>query len=312
MKAAVYERYGPPEVVFVRDVPTPTPGANEVLIKVRATTVTRGDIRMRAFRVPLLMWIPARLYLGVRTPRRAILGMELAGDIAAVGANVTRYKVGDPVFASTFETRFGAHAQYKCLPEDGELLPKPANVSYAEAAAAVGGGMMALRCLHQADIQPGQSVLIYGASGAVGTCAVQIAARHFGAEVTGVCSGRNLELMQGLGAAHVIDYTQQDFTTTGARYDVVFDAVAKFPPARAKSALKPGGVYLNAHKHSDNDGKNTVRIAELQAVADLLAAGALKPVIDRTYPLAEIAEAHRYVDSERKRGNVAISIPHDD
>jgi NADPH:quinone reductase-like Zn-dependent oxidoreductase len=307
MKAIVYERYGGPEVLKVKELPKPTPKDNEVRIKVRATTVTIGDTRMRSFTVPLAMWIPARLYLGILKPRRSILGMELAGDIEAVGKNVTRFKVGDAVMVSTFDVGFGGYAEYFCIAQDGFLVRKPDNVTYEEAAAAVGGGMTAARCLRQANIQPGQKVLIYGASGAVGTSAVQIAKYHLGAEVTGVCSTRNLELVQSIGADHVIDYTKEDFIQRGASYDVMFDAVAKFPPARAKSALKPGGVYLNAHKHSDGDG-NSIRTEELARIRELLVAGKLKPVIDRCYPMEQIVEAHRYVDTGHKRGNVVITI----
>lgn len=304
MKAAVYERYGPPEVLHLKDVPQPVPQANEVLIKVYATTVTVGDTRMRSFTVPRAQWLFARLYLGLRKPRRAILGMELAGVVEAVGSAVTRFKPGDEVFASTFDANFGGHAEYKCLPEDGQIARKPANLSFAEAAAAVGGGMTALRCLRQGNIQPGQQVLIYGASGAVGTNAVQLARHHYGATVTGVCSGRNLDLVRSLGAETVIDYTQEDFTQRGDTYDVIFDAVAKFPPARARTALKPGGVYLNAHTSSGRGSP----VEEFAALKDLLAAGKLKPVIDRTYPLDEIVAAHRYVDTGRKKGNVVITV----
>jgi NADPH:quinone reductase-like Zn-dependent oxidoreductase len=306
MKAVVYTSYGPPEVLRIVEVAQPVPSDHEVLIKVHATTVTVGDTRMRSFTVPRGQWLPARLYLGIRKPKRPILGMELAGEIEAVGHQVTRFKVGDAVFASTFEVGFGGHAEYKCLPEDGLLASKPANLSFGEAAAAVGGGMTALRCLEQGRIQPGQQVLIYGASGAVGTNAVQIASRHLGAEVTGVCSTANLELVRSLGAGRVIDYTSDDFTRDGPIYDVVFDAVAKVAPSHARKALKTTGVYLNAHKDSHASGK--VRSAELLALKELIEAGKLRPVIDRVYPLEQIVEAHRYVDQGHKRGNVVITI----
>ncbi len=307
MKAVVYERYGSPEVLRLVEIAKPTPKDNEVLVRVRATTVTKGDVRMRSFTVPRAQWIPARLYLGIRKPRRPILGMELAGDIEAVGSNVTRFKVGDPVFASTFEVSFGGYAEYTCMPEDGQIVLKPDQVSYGEAAAVVGGGMTALRCLKKANIQPGQTVLIYGASGAVGTNAVQLA-HHWGAVVTGVCSTANLDLVRGLGADQVIDYTREDFTQLGDTYDVIFDAVAKFPPARAKKALKPAGIYLNVHKDSDERGGRSVRNEALLALKDLLEAGTLKTVIDRTYPLEQIVEAHRYVDQGHKKGNVVITV----
>lgn len=309
MKAVIYERYGPPDVLRLTEIEKPVPKANEVLIRVRATTVTRGDCRMRSFDVPRWQWLFARLYLGIRKPKRAILGMELAGDIEAVGSAVTRFKPGDPVFASTFEASFGGYAEYKCLPEDGLLAIKPANLTYEEAAALVGGGVTALRCLRKGHIQRGQSVLIYGASGAVGTSAVQLAAHHYGANVTGVCSTANLELVTSIGADLVIDYTQEDFTQRGDTYDVIFDAVAKFPPSRAKQALRPGGMYLNVHKHSA--GREQYR-DDLRLLKELAEAGTLKPVIDRSYPLEQIVEAHRYVDQWRKKGNVAIRVTPDD
>ncbi len=307
MKTVIYDHYGPPEVLRLVDVEKPAPRANEVLVRVRATTVTIGDSRMRSFTVPREQWLFARLYLGVGRPRRKTLGMELAGDVEAVGPQVTRFKPGDAVFASTMEVNFGGYAEYKCFPEDGVLALKPANLSYEEAAAAVGGGMTALKCLAQADIRSGQKVLIYGASGAVGTNAVQLASRHYGAEVTGVCSGRNLELVASLGAARVIDYTREDFARGDVTYDVVFDAVAKLPPAQARQALRPGGVYLNVHRDSDKD-KGSRWLDELLVLKNLVETGQVRPVIDRFYPLEEIVEAHRYVDTGRKRGNVAIRV----
>lgn len=306
MKAIVCTRYGPPEVLEIREIEKPTPKEHEVLVRVRATTVTKGDVRMRSFVVPRGQWIPARLYLGIRKLRRPILGMELAGDVEAVGRAVTRFKPGDPVFASTFEVGFGGYAEYKCLPEDGLIALKPANLTYEEAAAAVGGGMTALRCMKKARLQPGRTVLIYGASGAVGTNAVQLA-RHRGAAVTGVCSTANLDLVRALGAEQVIDYTREDFTQRSDTYDVVFDAVAIFPPARAKKVLNPAGIYLNVHKDS-HEGGGRFRSEELLVLKDLLEAGAIRPVIDRTYPLEQIVEAHRYVDTGRKRGNVAVTV----
>ena len=263
---------------------------------------------MRSFTVPRGQWLFARLYLGIRKPRRTILGMELAGEIVSVGKDVTLFKPGDQIFASTFSVNFGGYAEYKCLPEDGMLALKPANITYEEAAAAVGGGMTALRCLRKGHIQRGQNVLIYGASGAVGTNAVQLARHHFGAEVTGVCSTANVELVKSLGADHVMDYTQEDFTQRGETYDVIFDAVAKFSPSRAKKALKKTGLYLNVHTASGSGEK----IEELIFLKQLMEAGKLKPVIDRRYPLEQIVEAHRYVDTGHKKGNVAITIDHND
>lgn len=306
MKAVVYTKYGSPDVLQLTEIQKPAPRAREVLVKVRATTVTIGDTRMRSFTVPRGQWLPARVYLGITGPRRKILGMELAGEVEAVGSEVTRFKVGDQVFASTFGVNFGGYAEYKCLPEDGILAIKPANLSYAEAAAAPGGGMTALRILRKANIQPGQAVLIYGASGAVGTNAVQLA-RYFGARVTAVCSSANLDMMRSLGADRVIDYTRENFTRSGATYDVVFDAVARFPPDHARTALNATGVYLNAHKDSGSGEK----LEELLALKAIIEAGKLRPVIDRCYPLEEIVAAHRYVDTGHKKGNVVITVSND-
>jgi NADPH:quinone reductase-like Zn-dependent oxidoreductase len=233
--------------------------------------------------------------------------MELAGDIEAVGAKVTRFKPGDPVFASTFEADWGGYAEYKCFSENGVLAPKPTPLDFGAAAAAVGGGMTALRCLRQAKIQPGQKVLVYGASGAVGTNAIQLAHSLFGAEVTGVCSTPNLDLVKSLGAAYVLDYTRQDFTRQGTLYDVVFDAVARFPAAQARQALKPGGIYLNVHRAA-HAKPGQMPIQEILELKELLEAGHFKPVIDRVYPLTQIVEAHRYVEQGHKKGNVVIIV----
>lgn len=307
MKAIQYTQYGPPEVLQMVDLPKPTLQPNEVLVKVQATTVTIGDCRMRSFTVPPEQWLFARLYLGVFKPRRKILGMELAGDVEAIGARVTRFNIGDPVFASTFEANWGGYAEYKCFSENGMLTHKPANLNYGEAAASVGGGGTALRCLKQANIQPGQKVLVYGASGGVGTNAVQLARSLFGAEVTGVCSTANLELVKSLGAEHVLDYTQQDIARQGTFYDVVFDAVAKLPSAQARQVLKPGGVYLNVHRDA-RPTKGQTRTQELEELKQLIESGHFKPVIDRSYALEQIVEAHRYVDHGHKKGNVVITI----
>ena len=301
MNAIVYEQYGPPEVLQLKEIPKPVPKDHEVLVKVHATTVTIGDTIMRSFKLPTprWQWPLARLYLGILKPRRTILGMELA-----TGKDVTQFQAGDEIFASTFSVDFGGYAEYKCLPEDGMLVIKPTSLSYAEAAAVPGGGMTALRCLRKGKIQQGQSVLIYGASGAVGTNAIQIAKHHFGAMVTGVCSTTNLALVQSLGADQVIDYTQEDFAQRSEMYDVIFDAVGKLAASQAKQALKRDGIYLNVHRDSTGGEKKE----DLLFLKNLIEVGKLNPVIDRCYPFEQIVEAHCYVEKGHKKGNVAITL----
>ena len=302
MKAIVATKYGGPEVLQLKEVQKPTPKDNEILIKVHATTVTAGDHRMRSFDVPPMFWLPARISLGFSKPKQPIYGMELAGVVEAIGKNVTRFKPGDQVFASTLTENFGAHAEYKCLREDAMVAIKPANIRFDEAAAFPIGATTALRMLRKGNIERGQKVLIYGASGSVGTYAIQLA-KYFGAEVTGVCSTSNIEMVKSLGADHVIDYTKEDFSVVEARYDVIFDTLAKFPKAQYSKVLAPNGTYVSMARLSTKEG-----MENLLFIKDLIEAGAIKAVIDRCYPLELTADAHRYVDAGHKRGNVVITV----
>jgi NADPH:quinone reductase-like Zn-dependent oxidoreductase len=308
MKAIVATKYGTPEVLQLREIEKPTPRSNEVLIRNHATTVSAGDVRMRSFNVPRSQWLFARLYLGLRKPSRAaILGMELAGEVEAVGADVTKFKVGDRVFASTLWSGFGGYAEYKCMPEDGMLAIMPPNMAFEEAAPLLGGGLTAAKILRENNIQAGQDMLIYGASGSVGTYAIQIA-KHFGANATAVCSTANLDLMKSLGADAVVDYTQEDFTRSGATYDVIFDAVDKLSLSESRGSLKEGGTYLNVDSSSGGMGKSEDHIGYLAFLKGLAEAGDLVSVIDRTYPLERIVEAHRYVETGHKKGNVVVAL----
>ena len=314
MKAIVCTKYGPPEVLQLQEVEKPTPKDNEVRVKVYATAVTASDCIVRGFKLP--RWHPMGLMMGLvvgfTAPRKPILGMVLAGEVESVGQDVSRFKVGDHVYGSTVKSstdiRFGAYAQYITLPEDSLIAIKPPNLTYEEAAAIPYGFGLAISYLKKGNIQSKQKVLIYGASGAIGTTAVQLA-NAFGAEVTGVCSKRNLDFVKSLGAGTVIDYTKEDTLPGGERYDLVLDAVGKSKSSKLKDqcqkALTPDGKYISV-----DDGSPKNSIEELSLLNELVESGKLKAVIDRSYPLEEIVEAHKYVDQGHKKGNVVITVEH--
>ena len=328
MKAIVWTKYGPPDALQLKDVETPTPKEDEALIKVHAATASTADTELRRLKLPLFFAVFLRLYLGFLKPTRIrILGTEFAGEIVSVGKAVTGCQPGDQVYGYT-GLSMGTYAEYLCLSENPSALAsvmgkKPVNVTYEEAAALPFGGLEALHSLRQANIQPGQKVLIVGAGGSIGTYAVQLA-RHYGAEVTGVDKPEKLEMLRSIGAQHVIDYTREDFTRNGQTYDVILDTIGKSPFAGSLRSLHEQGTYLNANPGifggirmrwlSRNSRKRVIpwtagyTVKNLLALKELVEAGTIKPVIDRTYPLEQIAEAHRYVDSGQKKGNVVITV----
>ncbi|MCD1260013.1 NAD(P)-dependent alcohol dehydrogenase [Paenibacillus athensensis] len=314
MKAVVCPKYGPPEVLQLADVAKPSPGKDEVCIKIRATAVTASDIYIRGSQLPLRFLLPMRLFLGLTKPRKPILGMVVAGEIESVGPNIRRFQPGDRVYGVT-GFGLGAYAQYTCMKEKdsmyGCLSPMPATISFEEATAAAYGGLLALQRIEEGGIRRGQHVLVYGASGTSGTMAVQLA-KYYGASVTGVCSTRNVEFVRSLGADNVIDYTQDDAALpVGVRYDCMLDTAgrAKSSPLKAlcKQALRPHGACI-----SIDDGKLELKWQRLAKLKEIIETGSVQPVIDRTFPLEQLAAAHAYVERGRKRGGVAISVEHDD
>jgi NADPH:quinone reductase-like Zn-dependent oxidoreductase len=328
MKAIVWTQYGPPDGLQLGEVETPAPGNHQVLIKVHATTAATADTEIRRLKLPLPFTIPLRLYIGLRKPVRIqILGTEFAGEVVTAGKAVTRYQPGDQVFGYT-GLGMGAYAEYLCLSEKPSAIasvmgPKPANLTYEEAAAVPFGGLEALHALRSANVQPRQKILIVGAGGSIGTYAVQLA-KHLGAEVTGVDKPGKLAMLRSIGADHVIDYTRQDFTRNGQKYDVIFDTIGKSPFARSLKSLNESGAYVNANpglfgglRKPWMAGKSSKRIIgwsagytekNLRALTELIEMGAIRPVIDRSYPLEQLAEAHRYVDTGEKKGNVVIRV----
>ncbi len=306
VRAVVCTQYGPPEVLRLEELATPDPRKNEVLIRIRATAVTSSDCYIRGLRLPPAYRIMARLAIGWNAPRQPVLGMVLSGEVDSVGSDVRSFEVGDRVFGFN-RHRFGAYAQYVCWPEDGLLATRPANLTDEEAAAIPYGGLLALHFLRKADVRAGQRVLVFGASGAVGTSAVQLA-RHIGAEVTGVCSTANMELVASLGASTLVDYTVEDFTDGKERYDLILDAVGRGKSAaalqRCRHVLAPGGTCVSV-----DDGRPKLRREHLVSLGELAAKGEIRPVIDRTHALDDIVDAHRYVDQGHKRGNVVVTVP---
>ena len=306
MKAAVCTLYGPPEVLRVEELATPVPRKHQIRIRILATAVTSSDCYVRGLDLSPAYRMMARLALGWNAPRQPVLGMVLSGDVDSVGPDAQSFEVGQPVFGLN-QRRFGTYAQYVCWPEDCLLATRPANLTDDEAAAIPYGGLLALHLMRKANVRAGQRVLIYGASGAVGTSAVQLA-RHLGAQVTGVCSTSNVDLVASLGATTVIDYTREDFTDRAERFDLILDVVGKRKSAaalrRCRQVLAPGGACISV-----DDGKPKLRREDLVLLAQLATKGEIRPVIDRTYALDDIVDAHRYVDNGHKRGNVILAVP---
>jgi NADPH:quinone reductase-like Zn-dependent oxidoreductase len=317
MRAVVHDRYGPPEVLRLEEVERPVSKDDEILVRIHATTVTRTDCGLRSAE-----YFISRFFTGLVRPKRRILGSEFAGEVAAVGSAVTEFDVGDDVFGVTGS---GAHAEYVCVPESGAVAQKPAGMPFEQAAAVCDGAALALACLRNAEFRSGRSILVYGASGSVGTAAIQLA-RHFGAQVTAVCNTENLELVKSLGADEVVDYTRADFTDNGKTYDVVFDAVGKHSFRRARGSLEPGGIYaetdLGFMWHVPLLALATRRIGDKRVILgitkytkadvlflkELIEAGEYRAVIDRTYPLEDVVEASRYVETGQKTGNVVLTV----
>jgi NADPH:quinone reductase-like Zn-dependent oxidoreductase len=318
VRAVVYDRYGPPEVQRIEDVERPVPKENEVLVKIHATTVTRTDVGLRSGK-PLVI----RLFFGLLRPKQRILGTELAGEVEAVGSAVTEFAIGDHVFGSTPAFRLGTHAEFICLAESGPIAGKPAGMTFQEAASVTDGLVLALMCLEAAHARKGQKILVYGASGSIGTAGVQLA-KQFGADVTAVCKARNAELVRSLGANQVIDYTQEDFTKSGETYDVIFDAVGKHSFSRCKGSLKPGGAYVATDGFRNlflqlwtsrfGDKKVLFPIPphytkkNVLFLKELIETGKYRAVIDRCYPLEDVVEATKYVETEQKTGNVVLTL----
>lgn len=303
MKAALCIRHGKPDGIRIRKVKKPSIQMDEILIKIACTTVTAGDVvlRKQSFLQFMLFWPLARLFFGIKNQRKKILGHEFSGIVVSVAEEVRKFKNGDAIIGTT-GFKGGAHAEYICLSEDGILASKPENLSFEEAAALPIGGICSLHFLKKVNIQSGDKILIYGASGSIGTYAVQLA-KYFGAKVTGVCSSTNIELVKSLGADAVLNYTKQDILQTTEKYDAIFDTVGKFPKSKAKKLLKENGRYISTHSSP---------VAEKQEYLDLIrklaAKGIIKPIIDKTYALKEIQQAHAYVDTGRKKGNVVIAV----